>query len=493
MSKQFLRKIILEEISGKKGYNRNRSFSAELNRIARQHTDKLGLHYISITFEDIYDLIAFNYVVAFQGSRVSTQQNKILSEQGIDKGALSTQEKAALRVEARGQVVDRQDNSALRKDAKNVSKDIFKHFVTEYNSLASPKPDYKAARVGSEIEIFQPNNQFKFVKETIITLFENSETTKSSSRLSRFLSTSGQKKFSRLTQFHHTNRTVGQVAGQGLAKAIRSGRLGVDAAAQQAALEAVVNILRQVEYDYELIDGPDGRKVRVTGKPGPKGKNAPGSERGDWTNLLPELETAVFNALVSSGVSERLAREKSSQPLDEKLAKTFVNEEILDSVLKNPKIKGKKYKTDKTNRKVKDKTGKTKVAAKKKKGSIVGTPTKMKPAAMAREPKRSDSSLTRLLGPLNQRLAEVVKQNMGEPALVNRTGTFASSVKATEIIKTPQGYPSIGYTYGKNPYQTFEIGYRQGSPERDPRRLIDKSIREIAAQFAIGRFYTRRV
>jgi len=33
----------------------------------------------------------------------------------------------------------------------------------------------------------------------------------------------------------------------------------------------------------------------------------------------------------------------------------------------------------------------------------------------------------------------------------------------------------------------------QGSIERDPRRLIDKSIREIAAQFAIGRFYTRRL
>ena len=30
------------------------------------------------------------------------------------------------------------------------------------------------------------------------------------------------------------------------------------------------------------------------------------------------------------------------------------------------------------------------------------------------------------------------------------------------------------------------------SPERDPRQVIDRSIREIAAQFAIGRFYTRR-
>ena len=31
------------------------------------------------------------------------------------------------------------------------------------------------------------------------------------------------------------------------------------------------------------------------------------------------------------------------------------------------------------------------------------------------------------------------------------------------------------------------------SPDRDPRKLIDESIREIAAQMAVGRFYTRRV
>ena len=39
----------------------------------------------------------------------------------------------------------------------------------------------------------------------------------------------------------------------------------------------------------------------------------------------------------------------------------------------------------------------------------------------------------------------------------------------------------------------WEVGNtRWATPERDPRILIDKSIREIAAQFAIGRFYTRR-
>ena len=82
---------------------------------------------------------------------------------------------------------------------------------------------------------------------------------------------------------------------------------------------------------------------------------------------------------------------------------------------------------------------------------------------------------------------------MKDQRLVNRTGRFAESARITDIIKTPQGFPSVGYTYQKNPYQTFETGNRQGSPDKDPRRLIDFSIREIAAKHAIGRFYTRRV
>ena len=85
---------------------------------------------------------------------------------------------------------------------------------------------------------------------------------------------------------------------------------------------------------------------------------------------------------------------------------------------------------------------------------------------------------------------------MRAPGLVNQTGAFADSVEITDITQTRQGFPSIGYKYAKNPYQVFEMGAGSApwaTPERDPRRLIDRSIREIAAQFALGRFYTRRV
>ena len=100
-----------------------------------------------------------------------------------------------------------------------------------------------------------------------------------------------------------------------------------------------------------------------------------------------------------------------------------------------------------------------------------------------------------LIGLINKKLPETVRKNMQNPGLENQTGRFAESVRITDIGTTAQGFASIGYTYRKDPYQVFEDGTGVApwaNGQRDPRQLIDKSIREIAAQFAIGRFYTRR-
>ena len=85
---------------------------------------------------------------------------------------------------------------------------------------------------------------------------------------------------------------------------------------------------------------------------------------------------------------------------------------------------------------------------------------------------------------------------MKAPALENRTGRFADSVEVTEIQRTPKGFPSIGYTYQRNPYQVFEDGVGKepsANGERDPCDLIDKSIMEIAANLALAIFLTRRI
>lgn len=107
----------------------------------------------------------------------------------------------------------------------------------------------------------------------------------------------------------------------------------------------------------------------------------------------------------------------------------------------------------------------------------------------------SANSMFSLATIINQKLPDTVRKNMGAPALENVTGRFANSVRITDISATAKGYPSIGYTYMRDPYQVFEVGHggaAWASTERDPRKLIDASIREIAAEMAIGRFYTRR-
>lgn len=103
----------------------------------------------------------------------------------------------------------------------------------------------------------------------------------------------------------------------------------------------------------------------------------------------------------------------------------------------------------------------------------------------------------RLIASFNQKLPQKIKENMKAPALVNRTGRFAESVSVKDVQMTPQGFPSFGFTYQPQPYQVFEQG-RGAEPwadggNRDPRKLIDKTMREIAAEAAMGRFFTRRL
>ena len=98
---------------------------------------------------------------------------------------------------------------------------------------------------------------------------------------------------------------------------------------------------------------------------------------------------------------------------------------------------------------------------------------------------------------INIKLGDTILGNMGLPGLVSQTGTFAGSARVTSAVAGPEGVPVIDYSYQKNPYEVFETGGRGRVPwattARDPRTIIDKSIREIAAEMALGAFTTRRV
>ena len=81
---------------------------------------------------------------------------------------------------------------------------------------------------------------------------------------------------------------------------------------------------------------------------------------------------------------------------------------------------------------------------------------------------------------LNAQLPELVASKMTQPALQYRTGRFANSARVENVNIGPRGGIGVDYTYMRDPYETFEPGNKQGSTQRDPRKIIGASIRELA-------------
>lgn len=108
------------------------------------------------------------------------------------------------------------------------------------------------------------------------------------------------------------------------------------------------------------------------------------------------------------------------------------------------------------------------------------------PDSVASAPAASPINLSTLLPIINSRLPEVIRSHMGQSGrLHNRTGRFSESAR---VIAVDDSNFSMGYTYQVSPYQVFES---QGN--RDPRPLIEMSIREIAREAMITRFSLRRL
>lgn len=215
-----------------------------------------------------------------------------------------------------------------------------------------------------------------------------------------------------------------------------------------------------------------------------------------WQGSLTNQEQAVLEAAAIEALIQDfkdLANKPGSTTMKHGVAQILL-ENVAGKKSKNKKVTGKRSK------KIKEKG---KGSASKKVGITRGvkvardsTIDKSLAATTATRGRRRQSTtpnIGTLLGILNQRIADTVAKNMEDPRLNYQTGRFASSVEILDINVTPQGFPSVGYTYQKYPYQTFEPGFAQGSQDRDPRKLIDVSIREIAAGMAVGRLYTRRL
>ena len=454
-------------------------FKKRLLETARRSVNRSGLHLLELTVEDFEQLIVYNYVTIVQNKAVRTERKKIAQTRNVDLNKVSQKEGADV-------ILAKESTNDLKEEAKEVAKKIFDNFENDYNSLVKIDA-HKIYKINEHtLEVLQPKNDAEKIRLAFVSAFMKAA--KGTPRLSKL--TGGKARaFQTRTQFHHKERTVGTDMAQTLANQFEKTKMSLPPEARKRAVKVIENIIRRISYEWEKVDTPKGRYARIIGNLGPRALNQPGSEPGDWKNLGPEIELALFENLQDLG--GEFATRESSQPVDERLAETLINEQILNGILGSKRVKGKKYKVDKGK-------GKTTARSKPKKprrtkgvSPILRAPKARKDTS--RNNQENQFSQVRLLGVLNSQLPDVVRKNMGDPALNNQTGRFASSVKVTEIANTAQGFPSIGYTYARDPYETFEAGNRQGSLERDPRSLIDRSIREIAASFAIGRFYTRRV
>lgn len=99
------------------------------------------------------------------------------------------------------------------------------------------------------------------------------------------------------------------------------------------------------------------------------------------------------------------------------------------------------------------------------------------------------ASLSSLQLLFNNNLREYIVKNMGtgnsKRVLNYRTGRFADSVKIERLSANREGAITAFYSYMRNPYATFSEGGAQQYPKtRDPKLLISKSIRELAAKNA---------
>ena len=98
-----------------------------------------------------------------------------------------------------------------------------------------------------------------------------------------------------------------------------------------------------------------------------------------------------------------------------------------------------------------------------------------------------------LMALINAQLYPTVAKNMGLPGLVYRSGTFALSAEVDQINRTPEGL-DIAFKYQTEPYGVFQMGRGippWATPERDPRKVIGESVREIAVKLVQEKFTVR--
>lgn len=342
---------------------------------------------------------------------------------------------------------------------------------------------------GTKIVFSQPRgvtSPFTAMKKGAINELSNILKIKGIGKISKEESTSIMSGVERL---HQGKTTVGAAQLAGVMKmlnASRSMKIKEFVVSEQA--KELTDLYKQIDGTYKVVRSKNGYTIKEAHEVAilvdASSKNYAGSEDYDWAKIKPILEKSLRNW----ANKQDWPNHKGSKTPTEKLVDD-VEYAVISQLQKVKRAKVSKKVTKPSSKARKSQA--TKIA-----GTTIGTKTVRKRksnAKIARHKTQSTSfSQVKLYAALNSKINAVVAKNMELPGLQYQSGRFASGVRITDVGKTPQGFPSVGYTYQLYPYQTFEPAFRQGSIDRDPRKLIDRSIREIAAQMVTGRLYTRR-
>jgi hypothetical protein len=181
----------------------------------------------------------------------------------------------------------------------------------------------------------------------------------------------------------------------------------------------------------------------------------------------------AFGVTSTVGLVNKLLKVRSSPSLLEKIEKTFVQTlkgGIVDKTAKTIPLLNSVTKIKKPKKQIKVSKNTSSSNLRKDTDGLIVQAT----------------NLLSLQNLINQQLQDVVSANMGDGNSRNvlnyRTGRLASSAKVESMSESRAGMITAFYSYMKNPYATFSDGGKQSSPRsRDPKLLISKSIREIAA------------
>jgi hypothetical protein len=248
--------------------------------------------------------------------------------------------------------------------------------------------------------------------------------------------------------------------------------------------------------DMSIEDMRKNLKVQITFDPANKNATMKDYDSKELQKFISNYESKVIKTLSNQLTDEEMKSSPSPKQHLTAAAGKIVIEKLLGFPHKiNPDMRlkvNKKMLSDakrikrKQRAKISSKQGKvrTKHTARKgvKKTSGYGR-------GMGHVEKKAGVNPMALRNLLNEMLPVAVAQNMGSPALNFRTGRLANSVRVDNVTQGPRGGNTmIEATYMNNPYETFAPGGKMYTTQRNPEKLIRKSIRQVASGLIGARF-----